>query len=244
MKRFWDSKAREHAAFYIACWRGYKTRDLDGFFLASQDVEMYLVDAGFEREKAHRMLEIGCGIGRMTAGFAHHFSEVHAIDVSSEMIRQAQRNLADLSNVFLYETDGASLAPFPDDYFDFCFSFIVFQHIPSRSIIENYIKEVGRALVTGGIFHFQVNGLPDTDADTPYWLLQLKKVYRKHLRAPCLTAWRWLNGLPRGFEAAEWRGTTMTRKQIEGACAESGLEITNVVGEGTQYMWITAHKLD
>ena len=42
--------------------------------------------------------------------------------------------------------------------FDFAFSSIVFQHIPSRDIIENYVREVQRLLRPGALFKFQVQG--------------------------------------------------------------------------------------
>ena len=35
---------------------------------------------------------------------------------------------------------------------------IVFQHIPSREIIENYVREVQRLLRPGALFKFQVQG--------------------------------------------------------------------------------------
>ena len=41
---------------------------------------------------------------------------------------------------------------------DFAFSSIVFQHIPSRDVIENYVREVQRLLRPGGLFKFQVQG--------------------------------------------------------------------------------------
>jgi len=34
----------------------------------------------------------------------------------------------------------------------------VFQHIPSKAIIESYVKEVHRLLKPGGLFKFQVQG--------------------------------------------------------------------------------------
>ena len=46
----------------------------------------------------------------------------------------------------------------PAGDFDFAFSTIVFQHIPSREIIENYVREVGRLLRPGALFKFQVQG--------------------------------------------------------------------------------------
>jgi len=55
--------------------------------------------------------------------------------------------------------------------FDFAFSSIVFQHIPSREIIESYVHEVHRLLRPGALFKFQVQGdstLETTPDDT--WL--------------------------------------------------------------------------
>jgi hypothetical protein len=42
--------------------------------------------------------------------------------------------------------------------FDFAFSCLVFQHIPSREVIENYVAEVHRLLRPGALFKFQVQG--------------------------------------------------------------------------------------
>jgi len=50
-------------------------------------------------------------------------------------------------------------------------STIVFQHIPSRDVIENYVSEVSRLLRPGALFKFQVQGdttLKTNDDDT--WL--------------------------------------------------------------------------
>ncbi|HTA30996.1 MAG TPA: glycosyltransferase, partial [Candidatus Cybelea sp.] len=104
------------------------------------------------------ILEIGCGLGRMTKHLARHFGHVHAVDVSGEMIRQAQARLKDLSNVSLHETNGADLALFANEKFDFVFSFIVFQHIPEHAVVLSYIREAHRVLRPGGVFKFQVQG--------------------------------------------------------------------------------------
>ena len=44
--------------------------------------------------------------------------------------------------------------------FDFTFSFVVFQHIPSKAMIENYVRETARVLRPGGLFKFQLQGDP------------------------------------------------------------------------------------
>ena len=49
---------------------------------------------------------------------------------------------------------------FPDEKFDFVYSYAVFQHIPSREVVFNYLREARRVLKTGGILRCQMNGLP------------------------------------------------------------------------------------
>ena len=53
---------------------------------------------------------------------------------------------------------------------DFAFSYIVFQHIPSREVIYSYAREVYRLLRPGGLFKFQVQGARATDQDPDTWL--------------------------------------------------------------------------
>ena len=50
------------------------------------------------------------------------------------------------------------LAVVGDRVFDFAFSTIVFQHIPSYEVIESYVREVHRLLRPGALFKFQVQG--------------------------------------------------------------------------------------
>ena len=116
-----------------------------------------------------RVLEIGCGVGRMTRCFAESFGEVHGIDVAPEMIAQAGTRLAGYKNVELHVGSGFDLQPLPDAYFDLVFSYIVFQHVPSAEVIRNYVREAARVLKPLGAFKFQVNG--DQSAD-----------YRSHVR--------------------------------------------------------------
>jgi ubiquinone/menaquinone biosynthesis C-methylase UbiE len=105
-----------------------------------------------------RVLEIGCGAGRVTRALAEIFGEVHGVDISGEMIGQAQAGLADLAHAHVHQNNGKDLSVLPPVPFDFAFSSIVFQHIPSREVIESYVLEVGRVLRPGALFKFQVQG--------------------------------------------------------------------------------------
>ncbi len=113
---------------------------------------------------AMRVLEIGCGAGRVTRALSNLFGEVHAVDVSGEMVAQwPRRALAGRSNAHLYQNNGYDLSVVPPLEFDFAYSSIVFQHIPSREIIENYVREVHRLLRPGALFKFGVQGNPLTE---------------------------------------------------------------------------------
>ena len=122
--------------------------------------------------KSMRVLELGCGAGRMTRALARLFGEVHAVDISAEMIRKAQRRLSDFPNAFFYHNNGRDLNVVPaGQLFDFALSFIVFQHIPAAEVIESYVREIHRLLKPGRLFKFQVQGFrPQGDRKPDTWL--------------------------------------------------------------------------
>jgi SAM-dependent methyltransferase len=162
MREDWDQRARENARHYV---NTANTEWTDEEFFATGErtvAEEILTDMeNICQGKAPaemRVLEIGCGAGRVTRALAKLFGEVHAVDVSGEMVRLASEAVRDFPKVFIYQNNGKDLTVVPDLQFDFAFSTIVFQHIPSRDIIENYVAEVHRLLRPGALFKFQVQG--------------------------------------------------------------------------------------
>jgi SAM-dependent methyltransferase len=175
MRRDWDERARENARFYVNTER---TDWTDQEFFASGErtvAEEILTDmtniCQGKDPRQMKVLEIGCGAGRVTRALSRLFGEVHAVDVSGEMVAQAQEALRDRPNAHVYQNNGMDLSVVPGADFDFAFSTIVFQHIPSREVIENYVREVHRLLRPGALFKFQVQGDPtlQTDSDDT-WL--------------------------------------------------------------------------
>jgi SAM-dependent methyltransferase len=163
MREDWDQRARENARHYVATGNVEWT-DEEFFASGEQTVaEEVLTDMGNicqgKPPGEMRVLEIGCGAGRVTRALARLFGEVHAVDVSGEMVRLALEALKPYPNAFVYQNNGKDLSVVPDLPFDFAFSSIVFQHIPSREIIENYVREVSRLLRPGALFKFQVQGV-------------------------------------------------------------------------------------
>ena len=162
MKHDWDERAIEDARWYINTLKRDQTDEEFGES-GRPDVENFVFSdptfiAGADL-RTLRLLEIGCGIGRMTQHLAAAFAEVHGTDVSGEMIRQARARLAPLPNVHLYETNGCDFRDLPSDYFDRIFSVHVFQHVPDAEVIRSNIRDAGRTLKPGGFFKLQTWGV-------------------------------------------------------------------------------------
>ena len=104
------------------------------------------------------MLELGCGVGRMTKALTCRFRSVHATDVSPEMVVQARFLCPELNNVTWEVSDGFDLSTIPDGSLDLAFSFLVFQHVPQKQIVLHNVSEMLRVLRPGGGFLFQYNG--------------------------------------------------------------------------------------
>ena len=162
MRRDWDHRARTDAMHYVNTSR--EDWDEAEFFATGDEnvrehilADMAAVCQG--RDPAlMRVLEIGCGVGRMTRALAATFGEVHGVDVSVEMVQRAKHFLRTTPNAHIYHNSGKDLRVLGDLKFDFAYSFIVFQHIPSRAVIDSYVGAVSRCLRSGSMFKFQVQG--------------------------------------------------------------------------------------
>src|SRR6266700_6203 len=136
MRREWDERALENARYYVATAQSNWTDD-EYFESGRQNVyheiltDMGNVCHGLD-PKRMSVLEIGCGSGRITRALSEVFGEVYAVDISGEMVAQARRALADLPNVRIFQNNGMDMAVLGALQVDFAFTYIVFQHIPSR----------------------------------------------------------------------------------------------------------------
>src|SRR5712691_11132287 len=171
MRRDWNARAREDAGYYVAF--GRRDQDDAGFFATGAEVikglEWELRRVPAAQRANWRALEIGCGPGRLMRPMSAHFAEIHGVDVSDEMIALAREKLRGISHAHVHATDGASLAVFADDWFDFVYSYAVFQHVPTREVVSEYFREIRRVLKPGGYARLQINGLArgaDTKFDT------------------------------------------------------------------------------
>jgi SAM-dependent methyltransferase len=178
MRRDWELRAKENARHYVLT--GQENWSDDAFYQAGEVTmqEDILNDLDNicqgKSPKEMSVLEIGCGAGRVTRAFANFFGRVYAVDISREMVAQARRAVASFPQARVFQNNGKDLRVVGGRWWnrlgigktaqlDFAFSMLVFQHIPSREIIENYVREVHRLLRPGGLFKFQVQGSPQVD---------------------------------------------------------------------------------
>ncbi len=177
MKKDWNDRANEDAFYYVHSSKRNQTEE-EFNTSGRKNVKELISDqlqiiASDTNPKSMKVLEIGCGLGRMTKHIADIFGEVYGVDVSGEMIKQARKRLKSQKNIYLYENNGYDLSEFKGNYFDFIFSFIVFQHIPSKDAVFNYIREAYRVMKPNAVFKFQVQGCLD-----PGWLASQKDTWQ------------------------------------------------------------------
>jgi hypothetical protein len=163
MRSDWNARARENA-FYYAGFAGWE-QSLETF-MASGLPHVRTIESEISRLPAENAgnfvgLEIGCGPGRLMAAMRGHFRELHGVDVSDEMTGLARQILQDAPNVHLHVNSGTDLRIFQRDCFDFVYSYAVFQHIPSKEVVYEYLRETRRVLKPGGIFRAQFDSLQE-----------------------------------------------------------------------------------
>jgi ubiquinone/menaquinone biosynthesis C-methylase UbiE len=161
MRADWNARAKEDAGYYVAfASRGQSD---DEFFATAsdtvRDLEGELRRVPAELRASWKALEIGCGPGRLMRPLGKHFAEIYGVDISDEMIALAREKLRDVPNAHPVLCDGSRLTMFADESIDFVYSYAVFQHIPSRDVVLEYLREVHRVLKIGGLARLQLYGL-------------------------------------------------------------------------------------
>jgi len=222
MRHDWDQRARENARHYVVTGQPQWSDEeffQSGEIAMQEDILNDLTNICQGKDpRAMRVLEIGCGAGRVTRAFARFFGEVYAVDISREMVALARRAVAGFTHAHVYVNNGKDLsaaAPWwnrlgigTKPRFDFAFSSMVFQHIPSRAIIESYVRDVSRRLRPGALFKFQVQGCPYSYANSE----------------------------------DTWVGASFSEDQARSLAEGCGFELRYQHGAGTQYYWLWCFK--
>lgn len=117
-----------------------------------------------------RILDLGCGIGRMAQALAPHASSILGLDVSAGMIEAARRRCADIPGVEFALTSGHGLGELPAAGFDLLLAVDVFPYLVQAGgmLAERHVADAGRLLRPGGslvILNFSYRGIGQDRAD-------------------------------------------------------------------------------
>jgi ubiquinone/menaquinone biosynthesis C-methylase UbiE len=251
MRKDWDDRARRNAMHYIA--NNEVEWDIESFYRAGMAeaialVKPTLITYGLAPQ-GKRVLEIGCGIGRLFPGFSElGFKEIWGVDISPLMIEQGRQSCPVRDANFVLGT-GRDLGGLEDGFFDYVFEYIVFQHIPDKKILSSYMDEVYRVLRVEGVYQLQFCRTPiftlgrilavTPDAFHPL-VGDLAQNFISHLR----------QGEERGNQIPgspmTWAGARVTRRWIESEVARLGFirpHIRQYAAEsGTLAFWATGQK--
>jgi SAM-dependent methyltransferase len=199
MRRTWDALAGSDSPVYVGD-PATGAEELAGL-LGRLGVDL---PAG----RGGRCVEVGCGPGRMTGALADRFDEVLALDVSPAMLERARANVS-AQNVEFRPVSGERLEGVDDGVADALVCYLVLQHLPSRAVIESYLREFARVLAPGGEALVQVPVLASG------WRPRLWRAARR----PFVGVSR------RPERGPAFRGFRLTSAELEAALAAAGLRV-------------------
>jgi ubiquinone/menaquinone biosynthesis C-methylase UbiE len=157
------------------------------------------VKIGYQPKPTDSVVEIGCGVGRLSRAMSSEVGRIDAFDISQQMLDIAQQ--AGLPSVKFHLSKGDDLQPLQDNSADLVLAYCVFQHLPSLDVLRNYIGEMARVAKPGSICAFTLT--PRTWRDNFRPLMKLKGRIRD----------LWSNG-PKGLSVDEWIGIRPTVEQV------------------------------
>lgn len=230
MRGFWDDAAKRNAAFYVDTTVAFDAPDMDAFFETGRKIVDHAYGDSPVKPSGHDLaVEIGGGLGRNCVALAEHFKRVVGVDISPEMIRQANELVHD-DRVEFVLGEGADLSAVASGSADFVMSFTVFQHIPEVGVIQSYLREAGRVLRPGGVAAFQWNN----QSSELKWRIRravLATLQRLHLTRDS-----------HARNAVQFLGTTVDLPHIESTLNEAGMDLLKTEGGGTLFCWAWAVK--
>ena len=241
MRGDWDERARENAFYYVAT--GHRDWSEEQFFRSGQQTleELVLSDiANICRGRDPKklcVLEIGCGVGRVTRALAEVFGAVVGVDVSPVMVAKAKTYLSSCDNVSFFVNNGKDLRMLGDGRFDFALSHLTFQHVPSKAIIESYIAETSRLLRPGALFKFDVQGYGALESGDRTWISRARTLVartRQLLRPLALFKFYLWYGSLQSPGDNTWFGQPFSKEELTRIADACGFRYRYSLGEGEQ----------
>jgi ubiquinone/menaquinone biosynthesis C-methylase UbiE len=116
-----------------------------------------------------RVLDIGCGIGRLEQALAPHVADILGADLSPAMVAEARRRCAHFANVRFAVASGRGFPDLADESFDLVLAVDTFPYIVQAGpgLVRAHFAETARLLRPGGallVLNFSYRGDPAVDA--------------------------------------------------------------------------------
>lgn len=184
IRRQWELNARTDPYWAILTRPDRRNRrwQKDEFFATGREIVQHhlrLLDQKGVAYTRGRVLDFGCGVGRLSQALAREFDQVVGLDVSDQMLMLARANLAGQANVHYVKNLRPDLGMFRNGEFDFVYTLITLQHMPP-ALARAYLAEFVRVLRPDGVAFFQI--IVDRKKASLFWPPTLFK-----------QAWRALN---------------------------------------------------
>ncbi|MDD3088699.1 MAG: class I SAM-dependent methyltransferase [Candidatus Omnitrophica bacterium] len=106
----------------------------------------------FEKEKAIRVADLGCGTGAVALRVKKSFpnAEIHCVDLSPEMLTSARGKLSGYTGITYQESD---LLKADLKGYDVIVSSLCLHHIGEEKEKKDIFKKIYNALLAGGVFY-------------------------------------------------------------------------------------------
>ncbi len=164
VRRSWNALAQKDAMWAVLTGPVGSERawDADAFFRTGVDEIAFIMErvtAADITPAAGRALDFGCGVGRLTQALCGHFAEADGVDIAEAMVDRARtlNRVGDRCRYHVNDRDDLHL--FQDQSFDFVYSNITLQHMPTE-FSRRYIEEFFRLARPGGVVVFQIPSTP------------------------------------------------------------------------------------
>jgi SAM-dependent methyltransferase len=136
------------------------------FVMVGENTVEWLISEGLQ--PTHRVLEVGCGIGRMAIPLMRHLDgrgSYAGLEIDQDKVRYCVATVGSVASHFqfrhadvfskYYNPSGATRGrdyafPYDDNFFDFVFLTSVFTHMLPEDM-EHYVSEISRVMAPGAI---------------------------------------------------------------------------------------------
>ena len=148
-KTTWDAKSTTpvHAMLSVDGSASEERIRATGAYTARQ------VMAALDLKPTDRVLELGCGVGRIGRELAPHVAHWEGSDISGNMLKIARERLSGFANAGFTELTRSSFKPLPDASFDKAYSIAVFIHMDKEDFYL-YLEDWARVVKPGGLLFF------------------------------------------------------------------------------------------